>query len=625
MATFFFSAWADAATPTRFTERQPTLPETASCPEGYGLIQLSDDSDWEESEIWAWEQICVGKIANFAKWKHKPCTCPPENTTNSPAPVISSKFLKTILGYRPFVDLITQEGVLIECALFREQLNLSEIRTPHRLWLDLSQFNHGMEAINFRTDSELTFDRAHFSDSLILDRSRIGGTLWLVGSKFTIPASSQNCASTPRPCAIQTLNVEVGENFTLTGANVEGNINAGGMRITGDLILRGGSYGKVILNGAQIGGDVSMCKDPHSCSKGSAVEHLSLEGASVRGSVLFNGSTFSGGGVGRNEGLSLDLTAASINNHLELQDVTIEQALKATGVRVDGNALVRGNNEFGAANFVGGRFGRSLDLRGSKFGGLLDLSNARVNNTLILHTPDSPYRAPVWNSGDAGLSLQNAEVGSLQDWGAAKERFIYGNLKERINLTNFVYGQFGLIGSSIVSNDSIRDLDRLTGEERVTSWLALQAGFAERALPQPFEQLANTLERTGYVDEARSVRVASRNQALRANETSLAEKILLFTQWIIIGYGYNTWISLLWLGGLIVLGALVGRYGRDLSKRRFVERLWFSLDAAIPLLELNARHKDIDVTGARGYFYFHRIIGFLLASFLIAGLSGLTK
>ena len=52
----------------------------------------------------------------------------------------------------------------------------------------------------------------------------------------------------------------------------------------------------------------------------------------------------------------------------------------------------------------------------------------------------------------------------------------------------------------------------------------------------------------------------------------------------------------------------------------------YSFDMLLPIIRLRDRHYQIDLqTWARYYFYAHKIIGFAIASFLIAGLSGLTK
>jgi len=53
---------------------------------------------------------------------------------------------------------------------------------------------------------------------------------------------------------------------------------------------------------------------------------------------------------------------------------------------------------------------------------------------------------------------------------------------------------------------------------------------------------------------------------------------------------------------------------------------FYSLDMMLPVIHLRQRHYDVDLHGiVRYYFYFHQVMGYVLASFLIAGLSGLTK
>ena len=53
--------------------------------------------------------------------------------------------------------------------------------------------------------------------------------------------------------------------------------------------------------------------------------------------------------------------------------------------------------------------------------------------------------------------------------------------------------------------------------------------------------------------------------------------------------------------------------------------LSYSLDLLLPIIQLRARHYEVDLQGlVRYYFYFHQMMGYVLASFLIAGLSGLT-
>ena len=612
----------------KYPKIRPVLPGTVTCPETQRLSTLTGRTDWTDAEIWAWDQICVGKTASFKAWRpaqgSPPTVCPPPRHADSALPIVTSRFIQSVLAYEPPFVTSHSAGGPTRLRSIEETLDLSEHRTKHRLWLDRSRFLKGVEAINFRTLSELSFDGSHFHDSVVLDRSSIGGTLWINNASFFIPDNSTFCQSTPAPCAIQVLAARVGSDFSLTNSKFDGHLNAGGINVAADLHLRRGNYGVVYLNGAYIGGDINTCVDAYDCAEGVELKHLGMDGATIGGSAILNGSVFRGGGFGTDKDVSLDLRAARIGNQLELQNVTLAKNLTGMSVEVEGDALIRGNNVFQNVNFVGARFSGSLDLRGSRFRGPVNLSNAQVRKTLIFHTPSSPYAPPHWQE-TSSLSLQNAEVNSLQDWGASDNRFIYDTLKGKLDLRNFSYKQFGLIDPARVDSSAIEVTERLTGEERVNRWLALQRHYGKRPLPQPFEQLAWALQRSGYVGEAREVRIASRDQTLQAEATGYSEAALLFAQKIIIGYGYNTWIALIWLALLVLLGTLVGLFGKGLKTVGFAGRAWYSLDAAIPLLELDERHKHFDIEGARAYFYSHRIAGFVLASFLLAGLSGLTK
>ncbi len=56
------------------------------------------------------------------------------------------------------------------------------------------------------------------------------------------------------------------------------------------------------------------------------------------------------------------------------------------------------------------------------------------------------------------------------------------------------------------------------------------------------------------------------------------------------------------------------------------ERLgfWYSVDRLLPIVELRKSHYEVDLLPrSRVYFYFHTVMGYVLATFLLAALSGL--
>ena len=93
------------------------------------------------------------------------------------------------------------------------------------------------------------------------------------------------------------------------------------------------------------------------------------------------------------------------------------------------------------------------------------------------------------------------------------------------------------------------------------------------------------------------------------------------------GFVYHNFYVLPWVLFLCGLGMLtLHRSGQDVAHRMKYWGLCYSIDMLLPIIELHKPHYDIALEGwVRVYFYVHKIFGYLLASFLIAGLSGLTK
>jgi hypothetical protein len=94
----------------------------------------------------------------------------------------------------------------------------------------------------------------------------------------------------------------------------------------------------------------------------------------------------------------------------------------------------------------------------------------------------------------------------------------------------------------------------------------------------------------------------------------------------VIGYGHHIERALGWTIGLVILGAIVLRISGEGPKHGLPVGLSYSFDMLLPVIKLRDAHYQIDLVGwPRYYFYAHKIAGFVLASFLVAGISGLTK
>ena len=221
---------------------------------------------------------------------------------------------------------------------------------------------------------------------------------------------------------------------------------------------------------------------------------------------------------------------------------------------------------------------------------------------------------PVWGD-NAKLILRNARVGALQD-----EREAW---PEHLDLNGFSYERFGGAGAAQEAAVGQR------GSMWFVDWLARDEPYT----PQPYQQAANVLLEMGQPEMANDIlyagRERERDQAWQRGDY-LRWFGLSLLSWTI---GYGIGHRYFWAGYWVVVLVLAARIvlfvtGQDTPRRWGEERIgiWYNLDMLLPIIQLRKAHYDIDLKGfARYWFYFHKIMGYVLASFLIAGLAGLTK
>jgi hypothetical protein len=149
-------------------------------------------------------------------------------------------------------------------------------------------------------------------------------------------------------------------------------------------------------------------------------------------------------------------------------------------------------------------------------------------------------------------------------------------------------------------------------------WLAKQNPYA----PGPYQQLASVLREQGRPDAADEVLYTSKERE-RAQSTFL-RNVWLSANRLLIGYGYYVEWALLWVLGFLLLGIAALQLSGEGRKNGMPFGIAYSFDMLLPIIRLREKHYQIDLGCVRYYFYLHKIAGFVLASFLIAGLSGLT-
>jgi hypothetical protein len=102
--------------------------------------------------------------------------------------------------------------------------------------------------------------------------------------------------------------------------------------------------------------------------------------------------------------------------------------------------------------------------------------------------------------------------------------------------------------------------------------------------------------------------------------------------WLVVGYGIGLgyFKALLWVVAFTLVGVIVLWISAAAARQRGIGWCaWTSFDEILPVVELDKEHERFineEVSGRwRWYFYVHRIAAYVLGSFIIAGLAGLTQ
>jgi hypothetical protein len=364
--------------------------------------------------------------------------------------------------------------------------------------------------------------------------------------------------------------------------------------IDGPAFFTNGEYKEVDLSGAKLGASITIAN--------SDIQKLLLRTASVGGYAWLN---------------ALKLAGDCVCDQLQL---TGSFALDETTIA--GFANFQYLNASGSYRIAGGNFGR-LDLGGAKIGDLIVSSGA----------------ANIWRK-DGSIILRNASVHAFEDRSTqcpAVGDHCTDPWPPAVDADGFTYQQLGalsahpLAGSS-ASSSRTAQLEHLDDPNWWHKWL----GRGSRYSPERYAQAASVLRQSGHADAATQILFDGKDQEYDNLPRSF-KKFVLFLSRNSIGFGYYPGHAVWYVLGFLFFGVVVLWKSKERWRLETVRPLntgpvfplWgliYSFDMLIPVLTLRKANEDIELRGwSRGYFYFHRAIGFLLATFLLAGLTGLTK
>jgi hypothetical protein len=345
----------------------------------------------------------------------------------------------------------------------------------------------------------------------------------------------------------------------------------------------------------------------------------------------------------------LDCTGGNFDN-------SAGYALNAASINVGGNVSLERVSASGEVNMNDATIGDNLKCDNATFEAI-SVEDARISRDLwwtkIRDRTSSTRRRP---------DLTGATAANLVDdktsWPPAG----------KLDLDGFSYGHFEMRQDINVPQDAANRL----------RWLRLQNLSSRGVLTQPYTELANLLESEGDVRGARLVRIGMEDD-LRRNRRWYAQ----IWPWILkltIGYGYEPWLGVWWAVGFILFGYLSFALGyragivAPTDKAAFMDfqvnklspgyqrfnAFTYSLDTFLPIINLGLKDKWMpnptlssgpnnmpgtllgDFVSAhlphvaelqffksgqalRVYFWCHLLIGWVLVTLIVAGLTGIIR
>ena len=496
--------------------------------------------------------------------------------------------------------------------------------------------------------------------------ARIDGELNLVYARISFPLYFEKSAFTG---GIYLRQGEI-RSLCLSGTHT-GPIDGEGLKVEGGVDLCDGfeAEGKVRLYGATIGGSLD-CRGGQFINKNSKA--LVADGLNVNGNIFLNGGFKSEGQVrlyGATIRVNLDcIKGWFINRNAE--------AINAERLDVNGSVFLDDFKAEGEVNLVGATIGGKLNCKNGRFinpnrialqANSLHVKNNAYFDKFMVEGEFSLVDAEIngffyWmglaSRENVRLDLRSAKVGTLHDekesWPGKGELFLHG----------LVYNE--------IHDNAPRDT------ERRIDWLQRQyddkAEKNEKQFrPQPYEQLTAVLRKSGQDEDARKILIAKNKDRARLTElTTWSEKLWYRVLGPRIGYGYRPLNALWGVLVFVVLGWFffgIGYRGGLItphSESAYVERsfknfvlgtrsrelsdvhpkfnfLVYSVDTFVPLIDLhqskywlpnaNLGAELFNIQGItlhtggllRLYLCIHIVMGWVLTTLLVVGLTGLVR
>jgi hypothetical protein len=409
-------------------------------------------------------------------------------------------------------------------------------------------------------------------------------------------------------------------------------------RIKGSLIMEGGIFhNKVVMTGTEVEGDIFMSGEEKKDKKSTFKGDVELYRIRVRDMLVIKDAIFYG---------KLSMQAAIVGSNLDFRNSHFDDKVKLNTAKLERNFYLANAKFKDELALIAITVSGTLSFEGTQFHDLQKSSpdpDVRLNSAKI----DTIEYKGIQNLNEVDLS--GAHVDKLLI-SLPLEKNNQGE-KKTINESNWLrfipkhLKVFGFTYNQVVVEQGPTDSDW---------YFDLQAKITDYS-PQPYEQAAKVLVESGRPDLANKMlrlRMDKEKQEAKKNDNYLRYSALLIFGWTIgYGIGLGPFRPILVLSIFFIIGTFVCHStrgfqemnkllvsksliddnpgSRDIPNKKkigFAESAAYSADLMMPLINLWGKHDKIDMPGKRRYyFYFHKMLGWLMFTFIAAGVAGLIQ
>ncbi len=629
-------------------------------------LALTRFTDLTESEL---KVLCAVTMGEFAYCGPSddgddPANNPEHSDTWGGERAARAALIRWLCIDREASPLIDARGIRIQGARVIGELDLS---------FTSIQFPLLFQNVRFEETTTLEYAKIEFLDLSRSFTGRIKGNGLVIRTELAL---SEGFHSEGK---VSLLGAEIGQDLTCAGGSfrnpVGESLNIEGAKVRGDLALDGGFSGEgaVLLSSIEIGGDLS-CRGGTFRSTGGT--SLTVDNAKVNGSVFLSDGFRAYGEVsvmGAAIGGSLDASAGSFQN-------PGAGALSADGLQVVSDVLFSdGFCADGEVRLIGAKIAGQLNCDGAVFVGrsMLDAQQTTVGGAVFWTNVSNPGAI---DGKHLSLNLGLTSAGPFDDdegsWPASGrlvlDGFEYARMIESTPDAKKRLEWLARQRSDRFCPQPYRQLARVlgaTGDEAGARMVLIRLEDARRRHQRvSYRRLAKIRRaRSGHPDAIPVRRKAKGLGGSAALVVAYLQNLLLWLwQGVLkytIAYGYRPHYALGWAMLVVVLGAFLfdrgyvgqlivvtdkdastssinaksahstdnkGGQASATSYLRFSAPV-YSLDTFLPIINLGQKDhwapnaNSADGWWLRSYLWVHIILGWVLSTFFVAGITGIVS